>query len=188
MILLALSGTHGTGKSTILHGGFNIDESQLSRSAQKSLGWDKLSIAGDSVENMWALQNAILDALIERDDRLLAKGVTVLVERSPADLWAYLAMWCKHHNVPLSNSRVVDYWAKCAHRAKKYDRIFIVPQTAAVPFVSDPNRATKETRDQVDKYIREFLTENFISKYEITNSSKECRIAEVASVIKACKG
>ena len=42
--IVGLSGTHGTGKSTIINGvaelGYKVNQAQLARAAQKALGWD----------------------------------------------------------------------------------------------------------------------------------------------------
>ena len=91
--IVGLCGTHGTGKSTIINGirdlGYKVNQAQLSRSAQKALGWDTLSRAQESKANMWALQYAILNAMFDRDQEALSTGEIVLVERTPADVWAY---------------------------------------------------------------------------------------------------
>ena len=47
--IVGLSGTHGTGKSTIINGvaelGYKVNQAQLARAAQKALGWETLSLS-----------------------------------------------------------------------------------------------------------------------------------------------
>lgn len=160
-MILGISGTHGTGKSTVtqaLKNWIQIDESQLSRSAQKSLGWDKLSIAGESVENMWALQEAILAAMYDRDIKLAASEYFIATERTPADVWAYTVMWCLRLGIdPLTDAHAQNYLGRCREMANRYYAFIIVPMTDAIPFVVDPNRADLKSREMVADIIDDFL-------------------------------
>lgn len=160
--VVGLSGTHGTGKSTILHGveslGFPIVDSQLARTAQKALGWDHLSKAQESVENMWSLQDAVLDAMNNRDEEITKSQAFTLTERSPADIWAYTTMWCERLGINTNtDQRARDYYQRCVELAKRYAGFLIVPMTDAIPFVVEPNRADLESRIPVAETINEFV-------------------------------
>lgn len=162
--VVGLSGTHGTGKSTILQGvkalGYPVMEAQLSRAAQKALGWDTLKRAQESVDNMWALQDAVLTALDARDTEIEQSGMITLTERSPADLWAYTQMWCARLNIdPQVDSRVQEYQERCFQLSRRYAGLMIVPMTDAIPFVEEPNRADLESRVPVAKYVYNFVSE-----------------------------
>jgi predicted ATPase len=179
--IIGLSGTHGTGKSTILNGveaaGFNVDRTQLSRQAQAALGWDTLARAQDSVENMWALQNTILAALNNRDYLIEFEKRLTMVERSPADLWAYTRMWCERLGVNwLTDERTREYYAKCKLWAERYDIVLFVRQHPNVPFVAEPNRADRESRDYVEYGIEDFLVSEKIPRYTFWSTDADERI------------
>jgi hypothetical protein len=187
-MIVGISGTHGTGKSTILQGvkaaGYSVDETQLARSAQKALGWDKLSIAQESTENMWALQDAILSAIDVRDKAAKEANNVVVVERTPADLWAYTSMWCTRLGInPYTDWRAQNYKFKCRDIARKYSMILVVPAIPEVPFVEDPNRADLVSRDYVAGEISDFIHIGCLPSKIFWTSSKESRIAEAVQIL-----
>lgn len=190
--IFGLSGTHGTGKSTILTGlsdlGYSVDRSQLSRTAQKQLGWETLSIAGESVENMWALQDAILAALSERDQRIRASHKITVVERTPADLWAYTKMWCERLGIDYKEDITAKrYHTKCRLASRLYHMNFVVRPDEAIPFVAEPNRADEKSRLFVDEQILSYLLAPFIvtdlQHYVIKNTDREKRVNEIKAFI-----
>lgn len=186
--LIGLSGTHGTGKSTIINGiaeaGYQVDRSQLSRAAQKALGWETLSLAQESKENMWALQNAVMEAMFDRDQAALSRGEVVLVERTPADIWAYTEMWCGRLMInPVTDPQAIMYKQKCREMARSYAHFLVVPMAAAIPFVAEANRADLASRNFVDQVIREFIESGDLRRTTIRATGKEGRIAEAASVM-----
>lgn len=161
--VVGLSGTHGTGKSTISKGvkesGIAVSEAQLSRTAQKLLGWDSLKRAQESVENMWALQDAVLTAMNERDEAIENSRIVTLVERTPADLWAYTKMWCGRLGIDYTtNAKAQTYYAQCRDLINRYAMFLVVPMTAEIPFVEEPNRADLASRQPVADSIEEFLS------------------------------
>jgi AAA domain len=186
--VIGLCGTHGTGKSTILNGikglGLAVSESQIAREAQKALGWDALSRAQESVENVWALQNAILDAMIARDQAICDSQKLTLVERTPADALAYTLMWCQRLNInPEEDERALDYDQRCWEASLNYGNFIYIPMNDAIPFVPDPHRADLPSREFVAKTIRHFLEENLLPYYYLTATSREARVAEVKDVM-----
>lgn len=160
-MIIGISGTHGTGKSTIVNALSNwvqIDESQISRNAQKALGWEKLSIAGESVENMKALQEAILAAMYDRDSKLVNNKDFIITERTPADVWAYTVMWCKRLGIDYTQDDwAKNYFGRCNEMANKYSAFIVVPINNDIPFVVDPNRADLVSREMVADIIDLFL-------------------------------
>jgi predicted ATPase len=186
--IVGLCGTHGTGKSTIINGirdlGYKVNQAQLSRSAQKALGWDTLSRAQESKANMWALQYAIMDAMFDRDQEALSTGEIVLVERTPADIWAYTEMWCRRLNIdPINDQQAREYKAQCRSFADNYCRFLFIPVSEAVKFVAEPNRADLESRTFVDIAIRKFIESGDLPLTEIKSSGVVTRIAEAQTAI-----
>jgi predicted ATPase len=180
--IIGLSGTHGTGKSTILNGveaaGYSVDRTQLSRQAQAALGWDTLAIAQESVENMWALQNTIMAALNNRDYLIEFEKRRTMVERTPADLWAYTRMWCERLGVNwLTDERAISYYDRCKLWMQRYDIVLFVRQHPDVPFVAEPNRADRESRDYVEYGIEGFLVTEKIARYTFWSTNPTERIA-----------
>lgn len=192
--LVGISGTHGTGKSTIINGleevGFEVVKKSISRSAQALLGWDSLSLAGESEENMWVFQNAILDEMIKRDalikkmEGVISGNRYMFVERSPADVWAYLSMWCKRANIPLDRTDVVDYLAKCKGAIKAYDLILVVHPNDKIPFIEDPHRENLDSRVQVENCISKFLFETVNDiVYHLTEVSQDRRTLQIVKTL-----
>lgn len=185
--VVGLCGTHGTGKSTILQmvkdDGYPVDESQLSRAAQTALGWESLSKAQESVENMWALQDTILQAMYDRDTRIEQSGITTLVDRTPADVWAYTAMWCDRLGVQVyADTKARHFRAQCYMAAERYARFLIVPDSDKIPFKAEANRADLESRAFVDREIRQFIFQSVaLEFYEIKSTDREHRAVEAAA-------
>ncbi len=190
-MILGICGTHGTGKSTILNAakdaGCKVDFSQLSRTAQKQLGWDSLSKAQESVDNMWALQDAILCAMYDRDQKIIKSGELTIVERTPADAWAYTALWCSRLGIDVLDRFIQDkkadvYRRMCRDLAREYARFVVVPPITEIPFEADPNRADESSRTFVEKRINEFLWDGLFPQYTITTNSRNGRAAEIQGI------
>lgn len=187
-MILGICGTHGTGKSTIMNAakeaGCKVDFSQLSRTAQKQLGWDSLSKAQESIDNMWALQDAVLQAMYDRDQRILKSGELTIVERTPADAWAYTALWCSRLGIDVLDRFIQDkkaeiYLRMCRDLASTYTKFVVVPPIAEIPFERDPNRADENSRSFVEKVINEFLWTGMFPLYTVSMSSRDGRAAEI---------
>lgn len=195
-MILGICGTHGTGKSTILNAakdaGCKVDFSQLSRTAQKQLGWENLSKAQESVDNMWALQDAILQAMYDRDQRILKSGELTIVERTPADAWAYTALWCSKLGIDVLGRFIQDkkanvYRGMCRDLAREYTKFVVVPPAAEISFEHDPNRADEQSRSFVEKVINEFLWTGMLPTYTMSMSSRTGRAAEIQCLYKIMK-
>ncbi len=187
--VVGLCGTHGTGKSTILQSvksaGFPSNETQLSRRAQAELGWDSLARAQDSADNMWALQNAIISAMAWRDVSIQTSKQLTIVERTPADAWAYTAMWCQRLNIDVfTDERALTYRSQCDALARQsYAKFIYVPAMDEVPFVADPHRADLPSRFFVASTIDNFLWSNELPTYKIKSSSPAGRASEALEVM-----
>ena len=186
--IVGLSGTHGTGKSTIINGlkekGYKVDQTQLSRAAQKALGWEKLSIAQESPENMWQLQEAILGAMYDRDYNIEWQGKVTIVERTPADVWAYTKMWCKRLHINTSIGPAANFRARCNIMMARYLAVLVVPMKNEVKFVEEPNRADLQSRVEVAESIQDFVKYSGVPSYTIKSVGQRILEAE-ANVIMA---
>jgi predicted ATPase len=186
--VVGLCGTHGTGKSTILQSvkaaGFPSNETQLSRKAQAELGWDSLARAQESADNMWKLQNAILSAMAWRDVEIQVSKKKTIVERTPADTWAYTSMWCNRLGIDVFTDRhAVAYRTQCIELARQYAKFVYVPPMDEIPFVADPHRADLASRQFVATTIDNFLWSNELPTYKIKSSSPAGRASEALEVM-----
>lgn len=183
MAIVGLCGTHGTGKSTILNGvkdaGWAVDQTQLSRAAQRALGWDTLERAVENADRMWDLQEAILAGMYDRDLSIKSTGVITLVERTPADVWAYTELWCARHGIdPRTDNHARNYRARCMRMADAYNKFLIVEISDKVPFESDPRRADADSRILVADGIKKFIFDGTYPHHTIMCTRKEYRIGE----------
>lgn len=186
--VVGLSGTHGTGKSTIMNGvekaGFKVNRAQLSRTAQKALGWESLSVAQASVDNMWALQDAILKAMRARDADIVNTGTLTLVERTPADMWAYTKMWCARLGIdPKTDDRALNYYDNCVALNSNYAKILFIPMIPEVVFVEEPNRADLASRAPVEESIKDYLLNSNVNFDAIRGVSPEARVLETTKAM-----
>jgi len=185
MLIVGLTGTHGTGKSTIIHGaenaGHSVSRAQLSRAAQKALGWDTLARAQENTDNMWALQDAILAAMDARDAAIAAP---TLVERTPADMWAYTKMWCERLDIDVNTDlRALQYKGECLRLSERYAEFVFVPMMQQIPFVEEPNRADLASRAPVEISIKNFIIQNELPFYAIRGITPRDRAFEITLVL-----
>lgn len=180
--VIGLCGAHGTGKSTILRAvkekGFRVSEAQLSRTAQKMLGWDSLSRAQESESNMWALQDAILAALYDRDQEIAASGKMTLVDRTPADVWGYTLLWATRLDMKVDLDRLRQYKGQCRELAARYTRHLIVPIREEIAFVAEANRADLESREFHSNAVNDFVIGGGLRHSIIQTLNIEYRAAE----------
>lgn len=186
--IVGLCGTHGTGKSTLLQNaksaGYRVNEAQLSRRAQNMLGWESLGPAKESEENMWLLQDMALRLLEYRDNEIFDFGQITLVERTPADLFAYTKLWMKINGVQ-DSQRSDSYFMRCKSLATRYLKFILVPPLEKVPFEDDPHRATLDERAYHQGALDTFFWDNVCPMYVIKNQSKSEREAEILALMKA---
>jgi predicted ATPase len=187
--VVGLSGTHGTGKSTILSGaeqrGVEVNKTSLSREAQRSLGWDRLSRAEESITNVWNLQYAILGAMRQRDVNIEGSGRHVLVDRTPADVWAYTEMWCQRFGIDTTaDARAVAFKERCHYMMLSYATIVVVPPVPEIPFVPEPGRADSKSREMVQRVIEDFIWEKPVPTVTIKTPRIEDRVEIVVELIK----
>ena len=186
--IIGLAGTHGTGKTTLLQAakakGIPVDESQLSRTAQTLLGWESLKPAQESQENMWALQDAILEAMSIRDSKINASGIATLVDRTPADVWGYTHLWITRLGADkVDADRIRDYYQKCFTLATAYRVQIIVPIREEIPFVEQPNRADVQSRLFHARTVDDFIFGNGFEHCFIRSLSVEDRVNDLLSIM-----
>ncbi len=186
--IVGISGTHGTGKSTLIKAikadGFPVNEVQLSRAAQRALGWATLKDAISTVDSMWDLQEAILGAMYDRDLAINEFKVLTAVERTPADVWAYTEQWCIRLGIdPLLDKHAYSYRQRCFSMAHNYARIIIVPSNPSIPFEAEPNRADINSRNAVEHAIEKFVWGCNVPQHIMRETRRADREIEVRTVM-----
>lgn len=195
-MIIGLCGTHGTGKSTLLRSlreaEANVCDVQISRQVQNKLGWEKLSLVTDSVENMWAFQEAVLQAIYDRDTVLEKTGDVVIVDRTPVDVWAYTAIWCYRLGINTSglhgsSERAKAHKALCRTMAARYALFISIPLKKEISFEAHPNRADEESREFVQTQVNSFLIHGGLPTHELKSVSVSERVAEVLGQVTLVK-
>lgn len=193
-MIAGISGTHGTGKTTIMNALMlaqqSVDRSQISRTAQSNLGWSTLKDATKTVESTIEFQEAILMAMQERDKKIMDAGIntTVFVERTPADVYAYAKWWmtnlhkCRMTHVMLWLN---DFRNRCATWHDNYLTTIVVRPHHQIPFVEDPNRASLDNREFVKVEIESLVADR--QHHIITSLLSEERAAECVMAVTAAK-
>lgn len=191
-MIAGISGTHGTGKSTIMDALIraqqSVDRSQISRAAQAALGWATLKDATETVESTIEFQEAVLNAMYDRDIKLLEAGIntTVFVERTPADVFSYAKWWiireheCTNENVL---AWLEGYKRRCRAMQSQYLTTVIVRPCAQIPFVPDPNRASLMNREFVRDEIENFIVAGGSNHTFINTLSPDDRAAEAITAV-----
>lgn len=183
-MIYGLTGAHGTGKSTIIKGvkefGVNVVESSLSRIAQANLGWKDLSPVEQSEENMWKFQEQILAAMFDRDIAILESRQLTLVDRTPADVWGYVALWSSRIG-KVDETRARVFKGQCRALAAKYAEFIFVPISEAIPFVAEPNRAGIDTRDFHEKEVAQFILSGGLPHSTLITTDAEQRVKHLAA-------
>lgn len=189
-MIYGLTGAHGTGKSTIIKGvkefGVNVVESSLSRIAQAQLGWNDLSPAEESEENMWTFQTKILEAMFDRDIAILESRELTLVDRTPADVWGYVSLWSSKIG-KVDETRAKVFKGQCRALAAKYTEFIFVPISEHIPFVAEPNRAGIDTRDFHEKEVAQFILSGSLPHSTLITTNADQRVKHLAVRLNSIK-
>lgn len=135
---IALSGSGGTGKSTLAQSvseKFNIPLiPEFAREVADEMGIKE--IRKMPPERAYEFQVRILERKIAEEN----KYPTFIADRCMADVLAYYLRWCVRDFGDGENKSYVD---KCVHQLKKYDKIIILPWEA-IPLEDDGFRSFRK--------------------------------------------
>jgi len=174
-ILIAFSGTHGTGKSSTIKrlvemypDSISEDVFKVSRECQKLLGYEKLSEAYETPDRMMQFQELILSEKRKSDYSYLISppSSVVLTERSYLDIAAYTNEWVnrliKNYLMNANEQIELKYWyenyrRRCSEYMHLYSGLIVVHPLTFTEFEHDPNRADFESRDNIHNFIMDEL-------------------------------
>lgn len=165
--IIAISGTQGAGKSTVLQHlgllGYNVDDFKVSRHVQSQLKGELKDLI-KTFEDVKHLQKMILDAKIEREERLLCQDLGIIfTERSFADISSYANVWVNDlikddysiYDEAIKFKR--DFADYCSDFQQIYAGIVNIPHMEHIEFVDDPHRGAKNKRDEFNVQMNKFF-------------------------------
>lgn len=165
--LVAVCGTHGSGKTSILtelkrDATYIVDDFKVSRSVQEQMGVKSLDIVLGKVAKMMQFQELVFEAKLANDSKLLEQlpeDQIILVERSFLDIMIYSQLWM--NRFPRAKSSVehrqwlAAFCEKCIKAQAMYNGIILVHSHPDIPFEVDPNRGAAETREIFENQLIE---------------------------------
>lgn len=130
MPLISISGSQGSGKSTLIRKikekmpEISIVERKTSRSILSE--WNiPLSVINETPELSVKFQEEILQRKIDDDTALLQGDDVVITERTPVDLFVYALVNMGKHNQ--WSDWLNQYYYKCKEACSIYDRVIFLP-------------------------------------------------------------
>lgn len=203
-ILVAVSGTHGSGKSAILNGlaanpKFIVDDYKVSRAVQAELEVENLQELVTSFYKMKSYQDKVFEYKWARDSAFATDGLDdriVLTERSFFDIAAYTQVWLTRYKRLSADQQMwwENYKAKCIQAQSIYSGLVVVHSHPNIPFELDPNRADEASRSEFenllisystlyDDGIRRIPTKNFYAKLDVFCEGKDERVKLVTNFL-----
>lgn len=181
MKLIAFSGAHGTGKTTLVEGLSDTYQRRSSTAARtvQSTMYDghTLSEITNTPEKSRRFQDQVMAQFsLELDTwRTNAEAAQVSVtDRHIADLYAYAALWCQDDKA--SQTWLQDYDRRCSKLLEYFDYVFWVPIRSFL-FQAEAARADAATRLRHQNLILEFFNRHRVRYHMLSPVSVEDRLA-----------
>jgi predicted ATPase len=197
--VVAVSGTQGGGKSTLLAGlkacGWKVDDFKVSRAVQAQLGWESLSQVMESPSTMMRFQQEVFRQKLERDTQLRSEAADfVLTERSFADIAAYTTYWCWEHvdrrnwDFHTATAWLTPFLKAChVAQVQTYSAVIIIPFMSDVRWENDPNRASLSSVQTIHEDVTRFMDISEMSgvrQYTITATGKVERVEQAEAFLR----
>ena len=165
MTVIAISGTHGVGKTTLLnslaHAGLPVLKYSVSRAVQQVMGHATLADALSTTERMMAFQTRLATTKYEVDTAMVRSRHTFVVDRSLADVAAYARAWAMREG----SQEVVDwakhFWRECHElQSHTYAGTIVLSPHPDIPFEPEDRRGDEDSRNTIASYITEFMNDH----------------------------
>lgn len=187
-MILSLSGTHGSGKTTILTSlenmGYNVIPRKSSRSVLEDWNINLEKIYNDPIL-MMKFQDEIFKRKLNDEKEYVKSSEIWFTDRSYVDLLVYSSI-ILGHNIEYS-TWLDDYYMKCKKIQNLYELVFYI---SPLPFInSDGVRNTNVVFNAIVDYsILGFLNRlNLSSLVKINSSHHENRLKNILHEIKTLK-
>lgn len=209
--LVAISGTHGSGKSTLINqlasvkyyaptllgcypsqSSIYIDNFKVARSVQAQFGMT-VAEAWKDPKTLMEFQEAVFFQKLKHDEQLKARTEDyVIVERSFLDIMVYAKLglsFNSHISSEMLEIWIEDYQFRCMHSQTIYDGIVFVPAHPDIPFKSEDNRASEETRHYFETNFKKCFIHTMSFKRQlipftiIKNSAIDQRVEQALNFI-----
>jgi nicotinamide riboside kinase len=190
-MIIAVSGSQGVGKSTLLNKlsclDYAVDRFSVSRSVQKKLNYSALSEALSSYEIMKDFQEEVLTTKLGHDALLKSKctGDTMFVERSFYDILAYAETWSKRFpsSKPQIENWLSGFKTACCLNQEIYDAVIFIDTNDKVIFEHDKNRGDKASQKEHNDRLKELCSLGKTPYIIIEESDIEVRVREAINFV-----
>jgi predicted ATPase len=194
-MLIAVSGTQGVGKTTLLNElkkiDYSVDNFKVSRTVQQELGFATLNEAVSSDWNTMAkFQDTIMSRKFANDCALstLKTNDIIFVERSFIDILAYTEKWNFQLATQLWHNKWMNvYREQCLDMQKIYDGLIFVEHHEKIPFEDDVNRADKYSQHQIQTRLKELAEIVDLPTLVIKEYNLNTRVQEVINFTETLK-
>lgn len=188
-MIIGLTGAQGAGKSTLLTElsarGYRVDPYKVSRAVQNELGWENLHQVMDSWGTMRQFQELVYLRKKENDQALQGP---IFVERTFADVVAYTQYWTWElvdaRKVQLNSAMnwLRQYTMACLDAQNSiYSSVLLLPLMPHVQFIDDPQRAKRNSAEQIYQNELNFVLMSSTRYLEITAEDTPGRADQVIS-------
>lgn len=188
-MLIAVSGAHGVGKSTVLNElsmlDYSVDNFKVSRHVQKEMGYNSLVEALSSFKDMNNFQELVIHKKYEHDFKLRTKSFNdkVFVERSFFDILIYAELWNKQLNTRNNNYWIDGFRNACLRYQLIYDKLVIIETNKNIKFEEDKNRGSFETQEIFNNRLIELCELSDIPFLLIKEHDIKKRVDEIINFV-----
>ena len=192
-MLIAILGSQGVGKSTLLNQlamhDYTVDSYKVSRSVQKEMGYQSLSEAVETFSQMRDFQENVIQRKYSHDLQLSLNAASkdvVLVERSFYDILAYAELWTEHF---AESNSIVSSWldgykqACIQYQREIYDGLILVEPNSHITFENDPERACEKTQKRIDLRLKELCSYTEVPILHISEFDLRARVNSAINFI-----
>lgn len=160
-MIIALTGTHRTGKSTLMNAYANVKDIQRIATQVKSVKPAEDDAVLDFFRNQLQILNLLCSAVLDAK----TKGNPVILDRTPLDAVGYLLAGAETRGITIPDIILDEYLERAITHTAKIDHIFHVPIIGITEDTPGSFPADSEIQLAVDSHIRpHLLNSQLVSK------------------------
>ena len=187
-MLFAISGSQGSGKSSVLRGlehrGYKTMQRKISRSILAD--WNiTLDEVNSSPEISLKFQDEILVRKLADEQEAMLSDEIFFTERTFMDAWTYYMYTFGSKSA--FNEHINDYYDRCVQYDRHYTGVFLLP-FGQFKVVADGVRNSNHLyAEAVDVVLRKFLSKNIKNLYEIQQRPINARVNYITKTVESFK-
>lgn len=187
-MLISISGSQGSGKSTVLHQlaelGFNTTQRKTSRSILNDWGVTLEQVNDDPRLTLRFQQEIIARKFSDENiDRALSPDTVWFTERTYADLMTYFLITLGKNNA--YSSEINDYYRHCIKYQQSYDRVFYLRAGHFIPEQDGVRGANVHYSRMADLTMLD-LTQQMTPSGKLTIINTPCLEQRVSMILAHC--